>query len=81
MIYLIKKYIGFSAGSEILGNSIDTALSYDENNVGMKDFNGLSIIDGLVIPQSNRKEKNKEEVKEKSNYNIILLYDGDGIII
>lgn len=28
-----KIYVGSSAGSEILGNSIDVALGYDDNNV------------------------------------------------
>ena len=40
-----KIYIGSSAGSEILGNSIDVALGYDDNNVNMVDFTGLKIVD------------------------------------
>ena len=38
-----KIYIGSSAGSEILGSSIEPALNYDLNNVNMKDFTGLKI--------------------------------------
>ena len=73
-----KIYIGSSAGSEILGSSIEPALNYDLNNVNMKDFTGLKIIDKLIIPHSNRKEEFIEKLKDK---NIITLYDGDGIII
>lgn len=76
-----KIYIGSSAGSEILGNSIEVALGYDENNVNMKDFTGLKIVDGLVIPHSNKKEDFIKKLKSSKRDNIILLYDGDGVII
>ncbi len=76
-----KIYIGSSAGSEILGNSIDVALGYDENNVNMIDFTGLKIVDSLIVPHSNRKEEFISELKNKTKENVITLYDGDGIII
>ena len=76
-----KIYIGSSAGSEILGNSIDVALGYDENNVNMVDFTGLKIVDGLIVPHSNRKKDFIKELKNKTKENVITLYDGDGIII
>ena len=76
-----KIYIGSSAGSEILGNSIESALTYDENNVDMKDYTGLKIIDALIVPHANRKEDFIKELKENTKENIILLYDGNGIII
>lgn len=76
-----KIYIGSSAGSEILGNSIDVALGYDENNVNMIDFTGLKIVNALIVPHSNRKEKFIGELKNKTKKNVITLYDGDGIII
>ena len=76
-----KIYIGSSAGSEILGNSIDIAIGYDENNVNMKDFTGLKIVDGLIIPHSNRKDDFINTLKSNTNEKLLLLYDGDGIII
>ena len=76
-----KIYIGSSAGSEILGNSIDIALGYDENKVNMIDFTGLKIVDALIIPHSNRKEEFINNLKNTLNENIITLYDGDGIIL
>ena len=75
-----KIYIGSSAGSEILGNSIEPAIGYDDNNVGMIDFTGLKIIDGLIIPHCNRKTDFVESLKNKTTEKLILLYDGDGII-
>ncbi len=76
-----KIYIGSSAGSEILGNSIDIALGYDENNVNMIDFTGLKIVNALIVPHSNRKQIFISELNNKTKENVITLYDGDGIII
>lgn len=76
-----KIYIGSSAGSIILGNSIDVALGYDENNVNMVDFTGLKIIDGLVIPHCNRKTEFVNKLKSENRDKLYLLYDGDGIVI
>lgn len=74
-------YIGSSAGSIILGKTIETALLYDENCVGLKDFTGLNIIDGIIIPHANRKQEFIAEAKEKYNDKIIELYDDYGIVI
>ena len=52
-----KIYIGSSAGSIILGNTIKYALGYDENNVDMTDFTGLEIINGIIIPHSSKKKE------------------------
>ena len=54
-------YIGSSAGSDILGNSIETALGYDDNKVNMSNFTGLKIVNGLIIPHANNK---KEFIKQ-----------------
>ena len=68
-------YIGSSAESIILGNSIETALPFDENNIDMKDFTGLKIIDGIIIPHANRKEEFISKVKENTGEKLFLLYD------
>ena len=74
-------YIGSSAGSIILGNSVEYALPFDENNVNMKDFTGLKLIDGIIIPHANRKEEFISKVKENIDEKLFLLYDENGIII
>ena len=76
-----KIYIGSSAGSEILGNSVDIALGYDKNNVNMIDFTGLKIVNALIVPHSNRKEEFINDLKNKTNEKVIALYDGDGLIL
>lgn len=76
-----KMYIGSSAGSEILGSSIEPALPYDKNKVNMNDFSGLKLVNGLIIPHSNKKEEFINNLKNNSSEELYLLYDGDGIII
>ena len=74
-------YVGSSAGSEVLGNSIKPAIGYDENNVNMTDFTGLKIVDGLIIPHCNRKKDFINKLKNETSEKLYLLYDGDGINI
>ena len=72
-----KIYIGSSAGSQILGSTIELNKIYEDNFVNMTDFTGLGIIDKEIVPHTNRKE---ELIKNVNKDNLILLYDGDGII-
>lgn len=74
-------YVGSSAGSIILGKTIETALPYDENWVNLVDFKGLNIIDGIIIPHANRKQDYIKEAKQKYSDEIIELYDDYGIVI
>lgn len=74
-------YVGSSAGSVIMGKSIETSLPYDENWIKLEDFAGLNYIDGNVIPHSNRKQEYIEKLKQENKDNIITLYDDYGIII
>ena len=74
-------YIGSSAGSIILGETIETALSYDENWVKLDNFEGLKIVDGIIIPHANRKQEFIKEQKEKYGSKIIELYDENGIVV
>lgn len=74
-------YVGSSAGSIILGKTIETALPFDENWVNLVDFKGLNIVNGIIIPHANRKQEFIKEVKQKYNDKIIELYDNFGIVI
>lgn len=74
-------YVGSSAGSIILGKTIETALLFDENWVNLVDFKGLNIVNGIIIPHANRKQEFIKEVKQKYNDKIIELYDNFGIVI
>ena len=74
-------YIGSSAGSIILVKTIESALPYDENWVNLNNFEGLNMIDGIIIPHANRKQEFLKEAKEKYKDKIIELYDDYGIVI
>ena len=76
-----KLYIGESAGSVILGSSISFAKPFNDNNVNMTDFTGLCLVEGQIIPHANSREDYIKEIKDKYNEQIILLNDGDVIII
>lgn len=49
-------YIGASAGAMIAGESIEEAFCCDENFVGMTDFKGLSLFEGIVLPHCTEME-------------------------
>lgn len=72
-------YVGSSAGSEILGNTIEVALPYDIDTWGLTDFTGLKIIDAVIIPHANRKKDFIKE-QEKKYERIYQINDGHGII-
>ena len=74
-------YIGSSAGSIILGKTIETALPYDENWVNLDNFEGLNMVDGIIIPHANRKQEFIKEAKKNYKDEIIELYDDYGIVI
>ncbi len=73
-----KIYIGSSAGSQILGTNIELNSIYEDNFVNMTDFTALGIVNGEVVPHANKKE---DLIKTSNKEDLILLYDGDGIII
>lgn len=74
-------YIGSSAGSEVISKSIDASLGFDENLVGLIDFDGLGFIDSVIIPHANKRKEHVLEYEEKSKYPVIAIENGDGVII
>ena len=76
------RYIGISAGAHIAGADIEVVCSFDENNVGLEDLNGLCLYDGIVIPHINvdqvrRFEAYKKAVESGKYAYIVSLADGD----
>lgn len=70
-----KTYIGCSAGAAIAGVSIEEVKNFDRNTVGMVDFEGLALFDGIIIPHYTKSElkryiSNSPGIEAK--YNIIL---------
>ena len=73
-----KIYIGSTAGSQILGTTIELNAIYEDNFINMTDFTALGIVNGEVVPHANKKE---DLIKNANREDLILLYDGDGLII
>lgn len=78
-------YLGSSAGALIAGVDCKIALDFDSNYVGMKDFAGLALFDGVVVPHYTR-EQLKRYISE-SDYELINSYrkiynvDNDNVLI
>ena len=73
-------YVGSSAGSIILGNTIELALAYDKNHVNLVDFTGLKLIDGIIVPHANRKQEFIAEKREQYKDKIYAINDEYGVI-
>lgn len=75
-------YIGVSAGSIIVGNSIEPALvgEGDENTVGLDNFMGLGLIDFSIFPHSN-KETKLEIINNKKFKNPLFIRDDQAFLI
>ena len=98
LLYMIKKYnfgekireaiekdviyIGSSAGSQVMGTTIEFSTPFNENNVGLTDFAALCLFNGVIIPHANKKSDDYiNRVKEIYQGKVLLLYDGDGVIM
>lgn len=74
-------YIGSSAGSMVLGDTIETAFSYSSdsaNTYGVADFTGIGLVEGAIFPHVNQMEKKVERDKKKFD-KCYLLWDGGGV--
>jgi len=77
-------YIGVSAGSLIVGPTIEIAgeINPDKNEVGVKDFRGYNIVDFIVFPHYEEKyEKSIRRAEKKYKQKIRRLRNGEFIFI
>lgn len=51
-----KIYLGASAGAMIAGTSIEEGESFDRNFMRTRDYTGLGLIDGVIIPHYTKVE-------------------------
>ena len=59
-------YLGASAGTHIATKSIEHVKYFDDNEVNIRDFNGLNLYPGIVICHYNdTRKKIYEELKTK----------------
>lgn len=75
-------YIGGSAGAHIASKNIKHVENYDENIVGLTDYSGLGLFDGVLICHYTEARKEiYEELKVNSEYSVFKLTDDDSIIV
>lgn len=85
-------YIGVSAGSLIVGPSIQIAneVHPDKNEDGLIDFNGFNIVDLIIFPHyspdieeeiKSFEEKNNVKVERVDNSQAILIEDGKKTLV
>ena len=72
-------YIGSSAGSIIMGNTIKTAC--DENIYIEENFTGLKYVNGIIIPHANKREDYIKKQQQKFKDKIYSIYDEHAIIL
>lgn len=77
-------FIGASAGALIAGVSIEEAFSFDRNYVGLRDYNGLALFDGIVLPHYTKAEM-KEYIKNtpgiEDRYKRLFSVANDKILV
>ena len=75
-------YIGSSAGSIVLGTTLKPAEVFGDIPISDKqNYEGLSIVDGVIIPHMNKKSDKYKAWLNTWDGKSYILYDGDGIII
>ena len=74
-------YIGGSAGAHISSKNIQHVEKYDANTVGITDFSGLGLFEGILI--CHYTEERKEDYKsllKNNEYKIYVLTNTDSIV-
>ena len=77
-------YIGVSAGSIILGRSIDVAgeVLDDKNDVDLKDLAGLDLVGAIILPHySSELEKKTKIFEKKYGVTVERISNSQGILI
>ncbi len=74
-------YVGVSAGSIVVGQSIASAVGYDENKVGLEDLTGLRLINDVLVVHYDETMA-KEVVELEQNFpKVRTLTDTQALII
>lgn len=85
LIEYIKKgviYIGRSAGTHLMTKNIKHVLSFDDNYIGLEEFDGLGIFDGIVFCHySDERKKYYEEAILDGKYNVYKITNDEMIVI
>lgn len=81
-------YIGGSCGTHIVTKNIEHLLDLDNNYCNLDDYNGLGLLDGIIIPHFNEVDYEPEKRTELYNklitedkYKVYTLTNSESIIV
>ena len=75
-------YIGGSAGAHIASKDIKHVEKYDENNVGITDYSGLGLFNGMLICHyTDERKADFEKLSANSEYKVYALTDEDSLVL
>ena len=81
-------YIGGSCGAHIVTKNIEHLLDLDNNYCNLDDYNGLGLLDGIIIPHFNEVDYEPEKRMELYNklinenkYKVYTLTNSESIIV
>lgn len=81
-------YIGGSCGAHIVTKNIEHLLDLDNNYCNLDDYNGLGLLDGIIIPHFNQVDYEPEKRMELYNklitenkYKVYTLTNSESIIV
>lgn len=74
-------YIGRSAGTHLATKNIEHVLPFDENQIGLENFDAMGLFDGIIFCHYNEsREKYYFEAIKKEKYNVYKITDEEMII-
>lgn len=81
-------YIGGSCGAHIVTKNIEHLLDLDNNYCNLDDYNGLGLLDGIIIPHFNEVDYELEKRTELYNklitedkYKVYTLTNSESVIV
>ncbi len=85
MIEYIKNgviYVGGSAGAHIVSADTRHVLKYDQNTVGITDFSGLNLFEGILVCHfSNERQAHFEALKAEDKHQVVALTNDASLLI
>lgn len=75
-------YIGGSAGAHIITQNIEHIAAFDSIPDGMNDFNGLGLLDGILICHYTMERKELyDKLISKNKYKVYTLSDDESLVV
>jgi len=76
-------YVGVSAGSMIMGPDVDENLTFDVNDVGLKDLSGFGYVDFYILPHWDWRDNRWKALRHVwiTGKHMVPLTDRQGILV